>query len=317
LKQHRYQALTHTVLLVAALCVLLGGCGGPPDVTVLPAPDLLKRGIEQYEAKKYLSAVETLQSLVFNYPGESMIDTAQFYLASSYFSNEDYVMAAVEYNRLLVNYPASDFATRSQLMKAICYYEGTPKHRGLDQSDLEVAIKQFEDFIIDHPESEAVPDAQKYLNEARTRLAHKYYESGTVYVRLRDQRAARIYFQKVVDEYTDTEFAPLATFELARGYYEVKDWDQAHEKLQSFRIVFPDHELAARAAELSCKALYKGGVDAFEQDDFEKASSRLDRFLLVCDSDNDKSEEVREYLERIGDFPVADTQSEDAGSAQR
>jgi len=280
----------------------------------MPDRVLFNRGMDQFQREKYHHSVETFQTLVFNYPGESVVDTAQFYLASSYFGQKSYILAAVEFNRLLVNYHSSAFAPRSQLMKAVCYFEGTPKHYGLDQSDLQLAIDQFEDFLIDYPESDATDDAHEYLSLAKSRLARKCYESGVVYVRLRDYRASRVYFQKVIDDYIETEYAANATFYIADGCFNSREWDEAHERFENFKIVFPDHEWIDLATEHSCEALIEGGKEAFEAANHELARTRFERFKLICGGDSDKLEEVNEYLNQIDVPPVVETPQENAGS---
>ncbi len=305
-----------TVLLIVALSIVASfwGCGGPPKIAGLSARQLYDQGIDKYDNGKYLHSIELFQAIVYNYPGESLIDTAQYYLALSYYGNKDYGLATIEFNRLLINYPASVYATQAQLMKAVAYFEGIPENYGLDQSELPQAIQQFEDFLIDHPEADATEEAKAYLNTARTRLAQKYYASGVVYTRVRDYRASRIYFQKVIDDFTDTEFAALATYEIAEGDFQSKKWDDAHEEFEKFSLVFSEHELAPKAAERMCEASYKGGENAFEKGDFGLAKTRLDRYLLVCGDDEGKVKKANEWLELIGDVPVVETEGDHAGS---
>lgn len=174
-------------------------CGGSVSLATLSATELFELGKEKYEGKKYIKAVEIFQAIVYNYRGESIVDTAQYYLALSYFGAKEYELAQVEFTRLVLNYPSSVYFAHAIFMKAVSFFEATPSHYGLDQADLVTAIKQFEDFIIDYPESELIPDTQKYLLVARTRMAKKFYASGIVYSRMRAYRAASIYFQKVVD----------------------------------------------------------------------------------------------------------------------
>lgn len=302
------------VLIAAAILPGIWSCGGSVNLTGLSARQLFEVGLQKHQEEKYLTAIEAFQTIVYNYPGAALIDSAQYYLALSYYGNEDYALAGVEFNRLLLNYPSSVFAPNAQLMKAVCYFEGTPEHYGLDQSDLQLAIEQFEDFLIDYPESEAVEECKAYLKKARTRLAHKHYTNGIVYVRLRDYRAARIYFQKVIDEYTNTEFAPLASYEMANTYFEAEDWDKAHEQFENFKIVFSDHELAAKAAEKSCEAAFKGGEEAFEDGDMELAKTRLERFLTACGHETEKAREVKELLQKVEDSLLVEVSGEDAGS---
>jgi outer membrane protein assembly factor BamD len=306
--------LTLLVVIITLIAAGFYGCGGRPNLANLTVRELFDYGMDRYNNQKYLAAVEAFQSVVFNYPGASLIDTAQYYLALSYYGQEEYTLASVEFNRLLLNYPASVFAPQAQLMKAVCFYEGTPENYGLDQSDLEQAIKQFEDFLIDYPESDAVSDARAYLLKAKTRLAKKYYKSAIVYTHLSDYRAARIYFQKVVDDYTDTEYAPDATYQLAECYYQEKNYPEALERFENFRIVFPQNDLAVKAADRACDAAYKGGERAFEKGDLAQARSLFERALDVCSQDEGKVGDVQEYLQKIGEAPVVGLDKADAGS---
>jgi outer membrane protein assembly factor BamD len=301
-------------LLILLPVLFVAGCGGGTNIAKLGARDLFERGMERYSKGKYLAAIEALQMAIFNYPGETQVDTAQYYLALSYYSNHDYVLGQVEFNRLLTNYPASAFAPNAQLMKAICYYKGTPEHYALDQSDLQTAITQFADFLDDHPESDAAPEARQYLKDSRNRMAHKYYASGMVYVRVRDFGAARTYFQKVVDDYTDSDFASDASYEIAESYYQQKNWDKAEEQFTYFGVVWPQHKWVAKAAKRACDAAYKGGLAAMKDGDAALARKRFDRFRLICGQDQDKLKEIDERLKQLGDTPVAEADSAHAGS---
>lgn len=301
-------------LFLLLLAVGLSGCGGKPNLTKLGGRELFDLGMKKYHDGKYLSAIDALQATIFNYPGESYVDTAQYYLAQSYFDNRDYVLGQVEYNRLLTNYPLSAFAAQAQLMKAVCFFQGTPKHYGLDQTDLETAITQFEDFIVDHPESEAVADANRYLKEARTRLARKCYESGIVYIRIGDFGSARTYFQKVIDDYTNTDFAADATYQIAETYYQQKDWDKAGELFANFSTIWPEHRWAADATQKSCEAAYKGGQAAYKAGDMVLARRRFERFRTACGQSSDKLRKVDDYLQQIGNVPVVEVDTANAGS---
>jgi outer membrane protein assembly factor BamD len=302
-------------LFVPLLSVaVLSGCGGQVNMAQLNARELFDLGMQRYQKHKYLGAIEALQAAIFNFPGESHVDTAQYYLALSYFGNRDYVLAQTEFNRLQVNYPASAFAPQAQLMKAVSFFKGTPKHYGLDQTNLHTAVTQFEDFLIDYPESEAVPEARAYLKEAKTRLARKLFESGTIYTRLRDYYAARVYFQKVIDDYTETPYAADATYQIAESYFQQKNWDEAHTKFQNFQVIWPEHKWAIKAGERSCQAAFRGGKEAFEAGDMALAATRFERFRAVCGQDVKMLREVDAYLARIGTVPTTKADSAHAGS---
>jgi outer membrane protein assembly factor BamD len=305
--------LTVFCLVWFAISLLVSGCGGSKSLATMSASELMAKGKQAYENKKYPKAIELFQTLVYNYPGESIVDTAQYFLALSYFGNEEYELAGVEFNRLIVNYPASPYFEHAIFMKAVSVFESTPRHYDLDQTELQNAIKQFEDFIIDFPESQLLADAQRYLLVARTRMARKFYEGGIVYVRKRAFEAAKVYFQKVIDEYTDTEYAAKASYQYAEMEFKLGRFDEARQKYEDFRKVFPDHELIDKVGEKVIEAAFKSGEAAFKNGDYALAEQRLQTFKINY-PDNGRTKKAEEYLEKIHQISKDEAQLNEAGS---
>ncbi len=295
---------------LAAMSIIGSGCAGSRSLSTMTAGELFAEGKKKYDKHKYLRAIEIFQSCVYNYPGESIVDTAQYYLALSYFGNKEFEVAQVEFNRLALNYPSSVYFEQAVFMRAVCFFEATPKHYGLDQSELETAIKQFEDFIIDFPESEVVPDARQYLLVARTRLARKYYDAGVVYSRIAAYEAAQIYFQKVIDDFTDTEYAPLATYEYAVMDFKMGRYDEARTRFSGFRSVFGDHEKAVRAHRWEVEAAFKPGEQAFKEGDYALAQQKLEAFKSDFPQ-HELAEKADKYLRKIAQRTTASKTDDD------
>jgi outer membrane protein assembly factor BamD len=303
--------ITLFLIVVVGASLLQSGCGGTLKLGSLESDELFQLGIEQYEQHKYIRAVEIFQTIVYNFPGESVVDSAQYYLGLSNFGNKDYTIAEREFNRLMLNYPSSVYVVHAQFMRAVCFFEGTPKHYGLDQSDLDIAIRHFEDFIIDHPESELVPDTREYLLQARTRLAQKHYSNGMVYVHIRRRSAATTYFQKVIDDFTDTRYAAMASFQLADLAYNNKQFEKAHELFNNFLSVFPDHEWAEKATQRSEEAAFKNAEQAFESGQMAVARKLLESFLQDF-PESKRLGKADKYLKQIGETPVDESTIEQA-----
>jgi outer membrane protein assembly factor BamD len=248
-------------LLGLYLLSAMVGCGSKNTMSLLTGRQLYEIGMENYNKKKYRKAVEYLQNAIYNFPGESMIDSAQYFLSMSYFGNEEYALAYTEFNRLALNYPTSTFFEHSLFMRALSQYKETPNNPGLDQSALQPAIKQFEDFLLDYPESEVAPQVKEYLLKARTRIAKKIYDNAVVYERIRAFDAAESYFQRVIDEYSETPLAAQASYKI--GYLEFKRGrlQTAKEKLQAYVIVFPQHEWVPKATDYLEKIEHKLAED--------------------------------------------------------
>jgi len=309
----RHNNLALFLLTMIALTAILLSCGGRPALTNLSPQELFETGKVEYQKNHYIRAIEYFQAIVYNYPGESIVDTAQYYLALSYFGNGEYELAQVEFNRLVLNYPSSVYFQHALFMKAASFYEATPGHYGLDQTKLEQAVKLFEDFIIDYPEAELLPQAKEYLLSARTRMAKKYYNSAVVYSRMRARDAAKIYYQKVVDDYTDTEFGAPASFYVAEMDYKSRRYDEARAGFEGFLAVFPDHELAKKARERAAEAAYKSAEEAFGNGKAEVAKERLENFVKDY-PDHNKVDEAEEMLRKLHDLPPSDGKGDDANS---
>ncbi len=230
-----------TLGIIGILSIL--SCTSGKVLLAPTAHDQFNLAKKDFDEGKYLKSIEGFQKTIFNFPGATVVDTAQYYLAMSYYKNDEYELAAVEFNRLILSYPRSDFADDAQYMVGVSYMKNTPGHYALDQEDLKKAIKSLQDFIIDNPDSPLIQDAKDRILEARTKLAHKAYENGMTYFKMYAYEASEVYFQYVIDEYTDTPYAPKALYRLGEALYKEHKYKEAQEKFQQFVGLYPDHKL--------------------------------------------------------------------------
>jgi len=240
------------ILFVAAVglaAIWFSGCGMPSIKAAANALDQFDLAKAEYDEEHWLKAIEGFQKVIFNFPGATIVDTAQYYLAMSYYNNDEYELAAVEFQRLITNYPRSAYTTEAQFMAAMCYMENTPDHYALDQEDLKSAIALLRDFIIDNPDSPLVESARAVIGEGMDKLARKEYETASFYLRIYDLEAARIYFQHIIDNYTDTRYAPRALFGLSEVLYKESRMVEALEKFNHFLVIYPGSELVSKAEE--------------------------------------------------------------------
>ena len=286
------------ILAIELIMLVLIGCGGTAKLTDKTARELFEMGKKAFDDKQYVRATELFQTIVFNHGGETLVDTAQYYLALSYYSNSDYAVAGVEFNRLATNYPSSVYFENAIYLRAVCFFKGTPGHYGLDQTDLQKAIDQFEDFIVDFPESELVSDAQAFLKVARTRMAKKYYENAVVYRRIGAYLAAQKYYQIVIDDYTESEYGPKAVFENAEVNLKLGKFAEARTGFENFANIFKNDKLVPKAIELAHEAAFKNGVSAFNKGDLTMAKERFETFIKDFPND-DRVNDAKEYLSRI------------------
>lgn len=243
--RHKYFFAAGLMLIM----VTLADCGGKSVLTYPTAEEQFARAKQEYDSENYFKAIEQFQRVIFNFPGASVVDTAQYYLALSYFGNEDYELAAVEFRRLANNYPQSDFVDEAQYMSGVCFLKNSPGHYGLDQEDMKRGIQVLNDFLIDNPDSPLIEDARQSVLEGMTKLARKEYENGMLYYKIYDYKAASIYFQFVIDNYTDTKYAAYALFKLSEIAFKREQYTEAMDKFKSFMTIYPSNELTPKAQE--------------------------------------------------------------------
>ena len=131
-----------------------------------------------------------------------------------------------EYQKLIRVYPNSDYVDDAQFKKALSYFELSPKY-SLDQDYTNKAVEEFEKFLEDFPKSELMPDVKLYMRKCREKLAKKYYENAQSYYKIALFESAIIYYDYVLDNFYDTEFAQKSLLSKAECYKRIGESDQA------------------------------------------------------------------------------------------
>ena len=242
---------SNKVLFFIALLVyaLLFACGGTQKVRTMPARDRLEP-MKLLEKKKNLRASTEFKILVLNNPGSSFVDTAQFYLAESFFNMKEYITAAAEYEKLLRVYPRSNFTDNAQYKMGFAYYKLSPR-ASLDQEYTTKAIDAFEQFLDEYPESELVDDATQKLLDANTKLAKKEFDTGEHYRRAGYWRAAINSYDDVVKYFKFTRFAEDAYYWRAYCLLKLEEYDEARGTIRYFLAQFPETSYLGRAKSLA------------------------------------------------------------------
>jgi len=232
--------------LIIILSIVFASCSSTKQKPILTPEARLKHAIELFNKKHYLDAKTELTIIVLNYPGSSVVDKAQYYLAESHFKLKEYILAAAEYQKLLRNYPESQFADDARYKIGLCYYELSP-HYGLDQEYTYKAIDEFQRFLEDYPKSSLKKDVQIKLTECRNKLAKKDYKNAELYRKMNEWKAAEIYYSFVINDYYDTPFGEEALFWKGEAEYHQDKFKEARNTLAEYLRKFPDGSYRSKA----------------------------------------------------------------------
>jgi outer membrane protein assembly factor BamD len=235
------------ILLGLSALILIIGCGKKPR-PILPVAAQFAQAKDLYDRGKYYKAQLDFENLIYTYPGNTVIDTAQFYLGMCNYMQKDYGLAAGEFKRLISAYPNSDFADDSQYYIAMSHYKMSPKY-SLDQSETDQAIEEFHKLFSEYPTSEFIKDGRVKVAELETKLAKKSFMAGKLYLKMGYNDAAILYFAFVRDNYPSTDWAIQAFYYTGEAQYKMKKYAEAKDTMEKFLLGFSNHKLAPKAKE--------------------------------------------------------------------
>ena len=195
-----------------------------------------------YDKKDYLQAIEDFSYMKIKFTGSSVIDKAQYYLGMSYFKRQEYILAAYEFEYLLKNYATSPLIIDSRYQLALCYYGMSPRYN-LDQTYTLYAINEFKNFLELYPNDKNAPEADKKITELREKLAYKDLKSGDLYYIMGDYKASIVYYEYVLTEYFETQYADDALYGKIRSLIAKKKYDDAKKEIAKFETKYSKSNL--------------------------------------------------------------------------
>jgi len=162
-------------------------------------------------------AIPYLESIVRNAPQWARAPEMQYRIGETHQKNENYEMAIVAYTTVEYRYPDNPVAEKASFEKIRCLRElvrETPEVLELrEQAQLAAAL-----FQSLYPDSEHHAEVETFGRALSNNSARAMYEIAAFYERVpRPPRndSARIYYEKVIEQYGGTEYAALAAERLS------------------------------------------------------------------------------------------------------
>ena len=180
--------------------------------------------------EKYGRAIDKLEEILCYCAGTGYMEQAQFLLAESYFNLEDWIEARGEYGSFIANFPGSPFAESAEFRKAICSFN-MEFRVSRDEANTTVAMKDFERYLANHPDSPLRDSVNYYYNLLVERLAEKEFQTGRLYLRMDKPQAAVIYFKEFLETYQKSKRRKEALFLTSQAYTDLDQFESAREYL--------------------------------------------------------------------------------------
>ena len=210
------------------------GCSSTSSNEKMTHTDWCKKRYENaeqlFKAQKYGRSVEKLEEILSTCAGSGYMEQAQFLLAESHFNLEQWIEARGEYGSIIVNFPGSPFAETAEFRKAVSSFNMDYKI-DRDESNTTTAMKDFERYLANHPNTPLRDSVDYYYNLLVDRVAEKEFQTGRLYLRMEKPQAAVIYLKEFLETYPKTKRRQEALFLISDAYTDLDQFETAREFL--------------------------------------------------------------------------------------
>lgn len=220
-----------------------------PELLKLSKEQVFERGEENFKRGKWQRARTYFSHLYETYPNDPLGRRSLLRIADTYYEQGDpvnLVEAQYKYRDFINRYPTSDQADYAMLRIAMCSYKQMEKP-DRDQAKTREALEKFDDMLRSYPNSPLKAEATQKRQEVLDRLARHehivarfyikrgswnaavqrlnylidtypnysardgaFYDLGTALSRLGRSGEARLYFERVLTEFPQSEYAQQA-----------------------------------------------------------------------------------------------------------
>ena len=171
--------------------------------------------LDKYNNGKYSLSRDEFLSIIYNNPLSEHANDSQFYVAECEYNLKNYKQAILEYLKYLRSpYQRVPFVKKSELILCRCYYQLSLEYNK-DQSGTYLAIEKLQYYLEKENLKEHSDEIENMISNLRNKLAKKDYETAKMYIRIKEYKAAEIYFLNIVNEYYDTDFFDISVFNVS------------------------------------------------------------------------------------------------------
>jgi outer membrane protein assembly factor BamD len=223
-------------LLSVLLLVVLTGCAEKQEVFDPTA--LFKQAEESMVKGSFEKARKDYQQIQEKAPDRSYDPALMLRIADTYFGEEKYDEARVEYQAFLNYHPVNKDAAYAQFQVAMCSYNQlTTIDR--DPDPVHTAVKEFETLKNRYPKSTYEEQAIRYIALCRDRLAAYELYVGRFYHKKGSYLAAAARLDKLLQDYPGSTAEKDALYYAGLSYMELGRRDDALREFELLAKKYP------------------------------------------------------------------------------
>jgi outer membrane protein assembly factor BamD len=211
---------------------------------------ILKKGNEYYEKGEYAKAQTMYDLIISSVRGRQDAEKVYYRYAYTHYFLEKYVSGNYYFDQFAKTYPGSEFREEADYMAAFCNYKQSPSYR-LSQEATTKASDELQLFVNTYPNSERIKDANKLIDEMRTKLEKKAFEEGNLYFDLKEYQAAIQTFNNVLKDFPETNNAELISYKIILAAHDYAKNSVLAKQEERYKLAVEESENFMRRNEKS------------------------------------------------------------------
>ncbi|MBI3086856.1 MAG: outer membrane protein assembly factor BamD [candidate division NC10 bacterium] len=209
--------------------------------------DLLRSAEVSVQRRRYEDARKDLQRLMNQYPESDLLAAARLASAKALYLGKKYDEARAEYQRFLDLHPQHERADEAHYYLGLSYFRQADSP-DRDQTFTRKALEEFDLLLGQMPDSQYAADARERRTLARHKLAEKELYVGTFYFTRGNYAAAVGRFNNLLAQYGGAGFDDQALYLLGESLWQLEQKDEARAAFQRVVQSYSQSEWAGAAA---------------------------------------------------------------------
>lgn len=164
--------------------------------------------VKSFSGANY-NVIEIFKKVIKNAPYGDLAAPAQYKIGLYLMEQGLFQEARDEFEKTVNDYPDSEWAKAAQYQIAVTDAKRSTDAE-YDQKVTKVAVAEFESFLESNPDAELSAEAKEKIAELRNKEAENNMVIAEFYEKQKNFKAAKIYYQIVIDDYNDSSWVQKA-----------------------------------------------------------------------------------------------------------
>lgn len=232
-------------IFMLALCAgILSGCAGTSDSEIVaqqPLTDIYQTAYKEFNDENYEVAAIEFQKAETQYPASPWAADALVMSAYSYYMDDDFASAILAIDRYMRFHPGHRDVVYMMYLRGMCYYRQVSDVRR-EPGMSAYALAEFQNLVNRFPKSQYAENAENKINILKNYIAGKVMYSARNDMKCENWPSAISRFQSVVSTAQETVMTPEAMYRLTECYTAIGLPEQANGYSEMLKLNFPDNE---------------------------------------------------------------------------